>query len=311
MVTYSSIIYIYLGRAFTSLGRKDAAVMVWELGYERAVNHSTDLKQLLELEELLKCAKQEIISAREKSGIESVSSELLSQSGPRTNDNSSETNKSCNGLRLSKSCGSSEDTSEVCSEHLDKVVVYGSIGKKAKGKEEFNSQKIGKHNTRYTSIPNAESRDEPCNRSSESSSSSESSNLSQISSTPSIRIVTSRREISDESNKNKKFCVTRISKAKSISLDLRLSRGIAEVNDGKYARAISIFDQLLKEDPNYPEALIGRGTAYAFQRELEPAIVDFTKAIQSNPSACEAWKRRGQARAALGKFIEVRCIKSV
>ena len=35
--------------------------------------------------------------------------------------------------------------------------------------------------------------------------------------------------------------------------------------------------QLLKEDPNYPEALIGRGTAYAFQRELDAAIVDFTK----------------------------------
>ncbi|KAL2906426.1 Suppressor of RPS4-RLD 1, partial [Bienertia sinuspersici] len=57
---------------------------------------------------------------------------------------------------------------------------------------------------------------------------------------------------------------------------------------------------ILKEDPNYPEALIGRGTAYAFQRELDAAIADFTKAIDTNPSAGEAWKRRGQARAALG-----------
>lgn len=30
----------------------------------------------------------------------------------------------------------------------------------------------------------------------------------------------------------------------------------------------------------YPEALIGRGTAYAFQRELEAAIADFTKVLQ-------------------------------
>uniref|UniRef100_A0A0D3A5X1 Uncharacterized protein n=1 Tax=Brassica oleracea var. oleracea TaxID=109376 RepID=A0A0D3A5X1_BRAOL len=45
-------------------------------------------------------------------------------------------------------------------------------------------------------------------------------------------------------------------------------------------------------------------TAYAFQRELENAIDDFTKAIQSNPAAGEAWKRRGQARAALGEFAE-------
>ncbi|KAI3764613.1 hypothetical protein L2E82_14624 [Cichorium intybus] len=54
---------------------------------------------------------------------------------------------------------------------------------------------------------------------------------------------------------------------------------------GQYARAISIFDQTLREDPTYPEALIGRGTAYAFNRELDSAVADFTKAIQSNPSA--------------------------
>lgn len=35
--------------------------------------------------------------------------------------------------------------------------------------------------------------------------------------------------------------------------------------------------QILQEDPDYSEALIGRGTAYAFQRELHTAIADFTK----------------------------------
>lgn len=30
----------------------------------------------------------------------------------------------------------------------------------------------------------------------------------------------------------------------------------------------------------YPEALIGRGTAHAFQRELEAAILDFTKVLE-------------------------------
>ncbi|KAL0343526.1 UNVERIFIED_CONTAM: Suppressor of RPS4-RLD 1, partial [Sesamum angustifolium] len=90
------------------------------------------------------------------------------------------------------------------------------------------------------------------------------------------------------------------------------------VNDGKYAYAISIFDKILEEEPDYPEALIGRGTAYAFQRELHAAIADFTKeeviildiemkhghviiGDTIKPSAGEAWKRRGQARAALGE----------
>lgn len=38
--------------------------------------------------------------------------------------------------------------------------------------------------------------------------------------------------------------------------------------------------QILKKDPAYPEALIGRGTAYAFQRELDAAIADFTKVLE-------------------------------
>ena len=41
-----------------------------------------------------------------------------------------------------------------------------------------------------------------------------------------------------------------------------------------------LYTQILKEDPTYPEALIGRGTAYAFQRELEAAIADFTKVFE-------------------------------
>lgn len=31
----------------------------------------------------------------------------------------------------------------------------------------------------------------------------------------------------------------------------------------------------------------------------------FFQAMETNPSAAEAWKRRGQARAALGEFTEV------
>lgn len=38
-----------------------------------------------------------------------------------------------------------------------------------------------------------------------------------------------------------------------------------------------MYVQILREDPTYPEALIGRGTAYAFQRELDAAIADFSK----------------------------------
>ncbi|KAI3495745.1 hypothetical protein L1887_38091 [Cichorium endivia] len=85
---------------------------------------------------------------------------------------------------------------------------------------------------------------------------------------------------SNDTKGNKKFSVTRISKAKSINVDFRLSRGIAQVNEGHYTCAISIFDQILGEDPTYPEALIGRGTTYAFKRELDSTVADFTKLVR-------------------------------
>lgn len=89
-----------------------------------------------------------------------------------------------------------------------------------------------------------------------------------------------------------------------ISLDLRLSRGIGMVNNGKYEQAVSIFDQVIRDTPNSVEALLGRGTAYAFQRDLDAAILDFSKALEINPETGEAWKRRGQAKAALGANSE-------
>lgn len=47
-----------LGNALSALGRKEEALLVWQQGYENAVQQSADLKQLLELEELLSNAKQ-------------------------------------------------------------------------------------------------------------------------------------------------------------------------------------------------------------------------------------------------------------
>lgn len=89
-----------------------------------------------------------------------------------------------------------------------------------------------------------------------------------------------------------------------ISLDLRLSRGIGMVNNGKYEQAVSVFDQVIQDTPDSVEALLGRGTAYAFQRDLDAAILDFSKALEINPETGEAWKRRGQAKAALGSNAE-------
>ncbi|RXH75407.1 hypothetical protein DVH24_030128 [Malus domestica] len=300
--------YILKGRAFSALGRKEDAFLVWEQGYEHALRQCADLKQLLELGELLTIAKKDENNGDDNQAKESASSKLVSEASPHINGKSGETYKNHNKLSgESKLCCESTVTSAVHGKFNGNgnFVSSKGIGDKAGGSKKFDSQMNGNHDI------NDKLHSESCNDLSDTCSKlpmicSKSSDLTETPPTPPKLSTKSdiRHEIGEESKRNKKFSVARLSKTKSINVDFRLSRGIAEVNEGKYAHAISIFDKILKEDPNYPEALIGRGTAYAFQRELEAAIADFTKAMESNPSACEAWKRRGQARAAMGEFVE-------
>ncbi|KAM1174936.1 hypothetical protein ACFX19_027996 [Malus domestica] len=298
--------YILKGRAFSALGRKEDALLVWEQGYEHAFRQSTDLKQLLELEELLTIAKKDKSNGYENQAKDSTSSNLASEARLHVNGKSSETYKNDNKLSgESELCSESTVTSEVHRKSNGNFVALNGIGDKAGGSKKFDSQMNGNHDS-HDKLSSESCKDLSDTCSKLPMICSKSSDLIETPPTPPKLSSKSdiRHEIGEESKKNKKFSVARLSKTKSISVDFRLSRGIAEVNEGKYAHAISIFDQILKEDPNYPEALIGRGTAYAFQRELEAAIADFTKAMESNPSACEAWKRRGQARAAMGEFVE-------
>lgn len=301
--------YILKGRAFSALGRIEDALLVWEQGYAIAVRQSTDLKQLLELEELLMNAKQNKNNTTESLAMELSGSAIpVSDLGVHSQSKTSEIHSNHKELKgeSTLSTGSS-NTSDICGNSGEKSNICSDLKNKSKETKKLHGQSNGTYNklnkVSDDSRPHGKFSDtsEPCselsitcNKSSDKEEiRNKSSNKSDI-----------RTESSDETKKNKKFCVTRISKSKSINVDFRLSRGIAQVNEGKYAHAISIFDKILKEDSTYPEALIGRGTAHAFQRELEPAIADFTKALEANPSAGEAWKRRGQARAALGESVE-------
>ncbi|KAI7744996.1 hypothetical protein M8C21_003898 [Ambrosia artemisiifolia] len=300
---------IQFRRAYSALGRKDDAILVWEQGYEYAVRQSTDLKQLLELEELLTAVKKSTAASNDKDA-KQLSERSVSKPEPTDSGKSSET---CNTHTISslgsEPCVDSREVLQIEGKPKDVSYMPNGSGKKDKVED---SKSFHMPNGNHEKQKNG-----TCNisidfgaRSEAHSSTSDNRNKSDLISN--ISLIPSKssdipempNEQSNDAKGNKKFSVTRISKAKSINVDFRLSRGIAQVNEGQYARAISIFDQILREDPTYPEALIGRGTAYAFKRELDSAIADFTKAIQSNPSAGEAWKRRGQARAALGESSE-------
>ncbi|KAL7141472.1 hypothetical protein ABFS83_08G055300 [Erythranthe nasuta] len=291
--------YILKGRAFSSLGRKEEALSVLEQGYEHAVCQSADLKQLLELEDLLKIAK-------ENGSCQNGTMETSELSFPARGSVVSRSSEiSDNHV---KSNGKNQPSSKLSKQIEAHNKLQNGSSTDVRGESVLVSQpnqKDESHPTE-TNVTHTKLMGKPIlDDSSESGTGSsmvygESSDFPDICS-DSFSLSDIHNELMDEANRSKKFCVARISKSKSINVDFRLSRGIAQVNDGKYAYAISIFDKILQEEPDYPEALIGRGTAYAFQRELHAAIADFTKAIQSNPSAGEAWKRRGQARAALGE----------
>jgi tetratricopeptide (TPR) repeat protein len=86
--------------------------------------------------------------------------------------------------------------------------------------------------------------------------------------------------------------------------DQAISLGFLQVNTGHLKEGIMVFNQVLEVHPKQITAFIGRGTAYALGQQLPQAIKDFSKAISIDPACGDAWKRRGQSRAALGQDME-------
>ncbi|CAN8328331.1 unnamed protein product [Cochlearia groenlandica] len=324
--------YMLKGRALLALGRKHEAVFVLEQGYTNALHQTADVKQLIELDELVKSAKREIDGTLKLIATESRQETTAPPLGSCTSEQSDEktvkqdnhdtafgtSDNACklSSMSVSESGACSNGKSHEVPAELAEQSKINSFSKDASEtskqsggssdlcnrlayKEKENGKSVIQINGSYKSY-------KPCNGSGLHDNLVESSNrLEDLSITGNKLSNKSSNGVSSETKINKKYTTATISETHSISVDFRLSRGIAQVNEGNYTKAISIFDKVLKEEPTYPEALVGRGTAYAFQRELENAIADFTKAIQSNPAAGEAWKRRGQARAALGEFSEV------
>jgi tetratricopeptide (TPR) repeat protein len=93
-----------------------------------------------------------------------------------------------------------------------------------------------------------------------------------------------------------------ISKAETDDI---VGRCITQINNGDFADADVALSALLRKHPNCYQALVARGTSRALAgctrpAELRKAEADFSKAIEMLPDLADVWKRRSQARAALG-----------
>ncbi|KAF2298127.1 hypothetical protein GH714_015310 [Hevea brasiliensis] len=257
-------------------------------GYEHALRQSADLKQFLELEELIKFAKQDKNNGRENHVTESSSSMNLTESGPNNESGSSETSKNQNkSSDLSSSCCESGDASDISSKFGNNSEGLNGSREKTGGKSPLPVAETGpcingKSDENYTNHKKLDL------SSKLSVTSSNSGDTSEICSKSSNK-TEMPNEAGDEAKRNKKFCVTRISKAKSITVDFRLSR----VNEGKYASAISVFDQAIEANPLAGEAWKRRGQARAALGESVQAIQDLTKALEFEPNSADILHERG------------------
>lgn len=84
-----------------------------------------------------------------------------------------------------------------------------------------------------------------------------------------------------------------------------VSKCILQINSGKFQEADATLTSILKKEPTCYQALVARGTCRALAgstspTELKKADADFGKALEQMPLLADVWKRRSQARAALG-----------
>ena len=92
-----------------------------------------------------------------------------------------------------------------------------------------------------------------------------------------------------------------------LEADKAVGDAIMLINSGNYDQAEIVLAGILKEHPKMYQALVARGTcrALAGQKskwQLAKAETDFSSAIKVMPELADVWKRRSQARMALGNM---------
>lgn len=194
--------------------------MVWEQGFKHAVCQSADLKQLMELEDLMRNAKQNGSISCQNGVMESSGTSLPSSKPVSTKvSDASDNHVKSNGRITEASSTTQQVEAHENGSSLDikRNSSFGSLSNTKHENRPTETNGIHKKSLGKSVLSNL------------SESSSRSIEFSDICSEP-LSLSEIHNEISDEANRSKKFCVARISKNKSINVDFRLSRGIAQVN---------------------------------------------------------------------------------
>ena len=80
------------------------------------------------------------------------------------------------------------------------------------------------------------------------------------------------------------------------------NRGSVYKSKGEYDRAILEFNKAIETDPGFTKPYYNRGNAYADKDEIERAILDYTKAIEIDPRYVSAYCNRGFSYSKKGDY---------
>ncbi len=79
------------------------------------------------------------------------------------------------------------------------------------------------------------------------------------------------------------------------------NRGVVNLNQARYNRAIADFTEAIQLEPANVMAMINRGEAYRLKSDYDSAIADFTEAIRLDPQNALAFNNRGIAHRSKGR----------
>ncbi|CAA6657494.1 unnamed protein product [Spirodela intermedia] len=274
--------YILKGHALSALGRKEEGLLVWEQGYEKAANQSADLKQFLELEELVASGKQNKAMICDQHVVDSLPS--ASDFVSTVDSNSASSSSDTIPLETSSTISFSSDVIPLDSSTITSLSNGSPVSNKKSNETNETNWKPG-------------SLSEMCNVLNDSVKFSRKVSFNDLPKSKSIsvdfRLSRGISRVNEGKYDSAVSIFNEILRDDPESPEALIGRGTAYAFQRKLDVAISDFTKAIEANPLAGEAWKRRGQARAALGEHMEAIQDLTKALEFEPNSSDILHERG------------------